>query len=31
MITDPQAKISRPRQLYKGPTQRDYMAVEKRQ
>ncbi len=30
MITDPNGRISRPRQLYTGSTQRDYVAVEKR-
>ena len=30
MITDPGGRISRPRQLYTGPTQRDYVPVEKR-
>lgn len=30
MITDPAQKIGRPRQLYTGPTQRDYVPVEKR-
>ncbi len=30
MITDPQMKIGRPRQLYTGPTQRDYVDVENR-
>jgi citrate synthase len=30
MITDPNGRISRPRQLYKGPKDRDYIAVEKR-
>lgn len=30
MITDPKGRISRPRQLYKGPSARDYVAVEKR-
>jgi citrate synthase len=30
MITDPHGRISRPRQLYKGPQKRDYKAVEKR-
>ena len=30
MIADPTGKISRPRQLYKGPTERDYVAIEKR-
>ena len=30
MIADPKGKISRPRQIYTGPTVRDYVAVEKR-
>ncbi|MCK5324939.1 MAG: citrate synthase, partial [Woeseiaceae bacterium] len=30
MISDPHAKISRPRQLYTGAAKRDYIAVEKR-
>ena len=30
MISDPEQKIGRPRQLYIGATQRDYVAVEKR-
>jgi citrate synthase len=30
MISDPEQKIGRPRQLYTGPTQRDYVAVGKR-
>lgn len=30
MISDPDQKIGRPRQLYTGPTERDYVAVEKR-
>ena len=30
MIADPEQKIGRPRQLYTGPTQRDYVAVDKR-
>ncbi|MEL7105492.1 MAG: citrate synthase [Pseudomonadota bacterium] len=30
MIADPQLKIGRPRQLYVGPTQRDYIEVEDR-
>ncbi len=30
MITDPAQKIGRPRQLYTGPVQRDYVAAEKR-
>ncbi|WP_099823501.1 citrate synthase [Oceaniglobus indicus] len=29
-ISDPQLKIGRPRQLYQGPTQRDYVDVENR-
>lgn len=29
-ISDPQLKIGRPRQLYQGPTQRDYVDIEKR-
>jgi len=31
MITDPNGRISRPRQLYTGPVQRDYVAVDARQ
>jgi citrate synthase len=31
MISNPKGKISRPRQVYTGPTVRDYVAVEKRQ
>ena len=31
MITDPNARISRPRQLYTGPVQRDYVAVANRE
>ena len=27
MISDPEQKIGRPRQLYTGPTQRDYVAL----
>ena len=27
MISDPAQKIGRPRQLYTGPTQRDYVAI----
>ena len=27
MISDPEQKIGRPRQLYTGPTQRDYVPV----
>jgi citrate synthase len=30
MITDPAQKIGRPRQLYTGPTQRDYVPVGER-
>lgn len=30
MISDPEQKIGRPRQLYTGPTQRDYVPLEKR-
>jgi len=30
MISDPGMKIGRPRQLYTGPTQRDYVAIAKR-
>ena len=30
MISDPDQKIGRPRQLYTGPTQRDYVPVSKR-
>ena len=30
MIEDPKQKIGRPRQLYQGPTQRDYVEVDKR-
>ncbi len=30
MIEDPAMKIGRPRQLYTGATQRDYVDVEKR-
>ena len=30
MISDPGMKIGRPRQLYTGPTQRDYIAIAKR-
>ena len=31
MITDPNGRISRPRQLYTGPVQRDYVAVANRE
>ncbi len=30
MITDPNGRISRPRQLYTGPAARDYVAIDKR-
>lgn len=30
MIADPNGRISRPRQLYTGPPQRDYVAIDKR-
>jgi len=30
MINDPSTKIGRPRQLYTGPAERDYLALEKR-
>jgi citrate synthase len=30
MISDSTTRISRPRQLYTGPAQRDYVAIEKR-
>ncbi len=30
MITDPKGRIARPRQLYKGPTQRDYQKIADR-
>jgi citrate synthase len=30
MVSDPAMKIGRPRQLYTGPTQRDYSQIEKR-
>ena len=30
MISDPNQKIGRPRQLYTGPTQRDYVPLDKR-
>jgi citrate synthase len=30
MVSDPQMKIGRPRQLYTGPTQRDYQSIDKR-
>jgi len=30
MISDPEQKIGRPRQLYVGATPRDYVAIDKR-
>jgi citrate synthase len=30
MVSDPHMRIGRPRQLYTGPTQRDYLAIEQR-
>jgi citrate synthase len=30
MILDPEQKIARPRQVYVGPTRRDYVLLEKR-
>jgi citrate synthase len=30
MISDPDQKIGRPRQLYVGPTQRDYIPISNR-
>jgi citrate synthase len=30
MISDPEYKIGRPRQLYKGPARRDVKPIEKR-
>jgi citrate synthase len=30
MIEDPQQKIGRPRQLYTGVRQRDYVAIDQR-
>jgi citrate synthase len=30
MFEDPQRKIARPRQLYTGPTQRDFVSIDKR-
>jgi citrate synthase len=30
MVSDPGMKIGRPRQLYTGPTQRDYLPIDKR-
>jgi citrate synthase len=30
MINDPATKIGRPRQIYTGPTERDFIAMENR-
>jgi citrate synthase len=30
MISDPEMRIGRPRQLYTGPKQRDYLEVKRR-
>ena len=30
MVRDPESRIGRPRQLYKGPAQRNYLGVDKR-
>jgi len=30
MVRDPESRIGRPRQLYRGPKQRDYLALDKR-
>jgi citrate synthase len=30
MIVDPKRRIGRPRQLYTGPAQRDYVPIERR-
>jgi citrate synthase len=30
MISDPHGRISRPRQLYTGPAQRDYVSLDER-
>ena len=30
MVSDPHMRIGRPRQLYTGPTQRDYRSIDKR-
>jgi citrate synthase len=30
MLTDPEQKIARPRQIYIGPARRDYVSREKR-
>jgi citrate synthase len=30
MINDPQTKIGRPRQVYTGPTEREYVPLDQR-
>jgi citrate synthase len=30
MVEDPSQKIGRPRQLYTGPAERDFLPIEKR-
>jgi citrate synthase len=30
MVSDPHMRIGRPRQLYTGPTRRDYRSIDKR-
>jgi citrate synthase len=30
MLHDPATKIARPRQVYTGPTERDFLEIEKR-
>ena len=30
MMADPSQKIGRPRQLYTGPTERDYVSIDQR-
>jgi citrate synthase len=30
MLLDPEQKIARPRQIYKGPDQRSYVPIEQR-
>jgi citrate synthase len=30
MLHDPATKIARPRQIYTGPAERDYLEIEKR-
>ena len=30
MVTDPETKIARPRQIYKGPSERHYVPLDER-